>query len=327
MPKVLLASPALQTYQGAFLQTLAAAGLEIVNPKLPRLLDEHDLLELLPPVEAVIAGSEPYTAAVIARSPKLRIIARAGVGYDAVDLEAATRHGIAVTTTPGANHHAVADQVMAFLLALARRLVQFDGIVRANAWKRWSPPSLNGATLGIVGFGRIGQAVAQRARGFELKLFAHDPYGNAETARALGVELVALDQLLRAADFVSINCLVTDETRGLINRESLALMKPTAYLINTARGELVDEASLHHALVSGRLAGAGLDVFATEPLPADSPLRQLDTVILAPHIAGLDSLSFHLMTLFAAEACVEVLSGGWPERFVVNPEAQANRRG
>lgn len=326
MNRVLLASPALQQYQGEFRQTLTEAGLEIVNPNLPRLLTETDLLELVPPVEAVIAGSEPYTAAVIEGSPRLRIIARAGVGFDAVDLEAATRHGVAVTTTPGANHHAVADQTLAFLLALARSVFTFDASVRAGRWERFSPPSLKGATLGIIGFGRIGQSVAQRARGFELQLLAHDPYADSDRARELGVTLVPLEALLRSSDFVSLNCLVTEETRGLINRNTLALMKPTAKLINTARGELVEEAALVEALRAGRLAGAALDVFAVEPLPLDSPLRTLDRVIFAPHIAGLDSLSFHLMTQMAAQACVEVLNGGWPEAWIVNPQARAHRR-
>lgn len=326
MPKVLLASPALQQYQGAYLQTLANAGCEIVNPHIPRLLVEADLLELVAPCDAVLAGSEPYTAAVIGRSPRLRIIARAGVGYDAVDLDAATRAGVAVTITPGANHHAVADFTMTLLLALARRLLQFDGLVRAGRWERCSPPSVKGATLGIVGLGRIGQSVAQRARGFEMRLLAHDPYADVERARELDVELVALERILRESDFVSLNCLATEETRNLINRDTLAMMKPTAYLINTARGELVDAAALADALQNSRLAGAGLDVFAQEPLPADSPLRSLNNVILAPHIAGLDDLSFHLMTQMAAEAVVEVISGGWPERFVVNPDAKINRK-
>lgn len=330
MPKVLLASPALQRYQGDFLKTLTSAGLEIVNPNLPRLLVEADLLALVPPCDAVIAGSEPYTAAVIARSPKLRIIARAGVGYDAVDLDAATKSGVAVTITPGANHHAVADFTMTLLLALARRLLQFDGIVRDGKWERFSPPSVKGATLGIVGFGRIGQSVAQRARGFEMRILAHDPYADADRARELDVELVDLEPLLRESDFVSLHCLVTDETRNLINRDTLALMKPTAYLINTARGELVDEDALSEALRSSRLAGAGLDVFAAEPLPKESPLRALNgkrsDVIFSPHIAGLDSLSFRLMTQMAAEAVIKVLSGGWPEEYVVNPEAN-NRVG
>ena len=244
MPKVLLASPALQQYQGAYLQTLANAGCEIVNPNIPRLLVEADLLELVPPCDAVIAGSEPYTAAVIERSPHLKIIARAGVGYDAVDLRAATKAGVAVTITPGANHHAVADFTMTLLLALARRLLQFDKIVQEGRWERFSPPSVKGASLGIVGFGRIGQSVAQRARAFEMRLLVHDPYANFDRVSELGVEIVPLAQLLRESDFVSLNCLVTDETRNLVNVDTLAMMKPTAYLINTARGELVDATAL-----------------------------------------------------------------------------------
>jgi phosphoglycerate dehydrogenase-like enzyme len=262
---------------------------------------------------------ETYTVSVIAAADRLKIIARTGVGYETVDLEAATRRGIFVTITPGSNHEAVAEYAMAMLLALGRGLPWFHAGVVAGEWKRPIYPSIRGRTLGIVGLGRIGRAVAERARAFGLRLLATEAFPDLAFTERFGIELVPLSRLLAEADFVTLHTPVTAETRGLINRETLALMKPSAILINTARGELVEEEALAEALRAGHLAGAGLDVFRREP-PEGSPLMGLENVLYSPHIAGIDVASLDAMAAMAAETVVAVLRGEAPpaER-VVNP--------
>jgi D-3-phosphoglycerate dehydrogenase len=288
-------------------------------PKQARLLTEAEIRTQIRGVDAVLASPEPYTDAVLAEADRLRVIARTGVGYETVDLEAATRRGIMVTITPGANHESVAEYALALILALGRGLVAFHQSVRAGEWRRPVYPSIRGRTLGIVGLGRIGRAVAERARAFGMRLIAAEAFPDREFVARLGVELVPLERLLAEADFVTLHTPVTEETRGLMNRETLARMKPTAYLINTARGELIEEDALADALRERRIAGAGLDVFRHEP-PHDSPLRGLENVLYSPHVAGIDDTSLAAMAAMAAESVVAVLRGETPpaER-IVNP--------
>jgi D-3-phosphoglycerate dehydrogenase len=239
------------------------------------------------------------------RGPHLRVVARAGTGVDTIDVPAATRRGIAVMNTPGANTVSAAEHAMGLLLGLARHIPWAAEAMHRGDWdrKRFEGTELRGKTLGVIGLGRIGAHVAQIARAFGMTVVAHDPFLPAERAAELQIRLLPLAQLLRSADVVTLHVALNDDTRHLINAERLSLMKPTALLVNTARGELVDEAALAEALREKRIAGAALDVFAVEPLPGDSALRQLDRVILTPHLAASTA---EAQGRVAQEICVAV---------------------
>jgi phosphoglycerate dehydrogenase-like enzyme len=318
MSKVLIAPTALAGIQAEFVEALKGAGFELVYHGRPAQLTEEQLQEALPGVVASLAGSEPYTARVFAAYPRLRVVARVGVGYDAVDTEAATRAGVAVTIAPGTNQGSVAEHTFALMLALVKHLVPQHLGVKSGAWPRGTNIPLRGRTLGVAGLGRIGKAVAARALAFEMGVIAHDPYPDTAWAQAHGVQLVTFEDLLRRSDFVSLHMPAMAQTAHLMNARTLALMKPTAYLINTSRGAVVNEADLYAALAAGRLAGAGLDVFEEEP-PGRSPLFELDNVVLTPHAAGGDLRSRDEMALSAAEAIISLSRGEWPAEKVVNP--------
>jgi len=235
----------------------------------------------------VVRSAVEVNAALLEHAGKLRVIGRAGVGVDNIDLEAATRHGIAVMNTPGANAVAVAEHTFALMLALARQLSRADSTTRAGKWEKKSlqGSELKGKKLGVVGLGRVGLEVARRARAFAMEVMAHDPFIAVTIARELGIQLATLDEVYAAADYLTLHVGLTPQTTGMINEASLAKMKPGVRIINCARGELIHEAALAAALQSGRAAGAALDVFAEEP-PKNSPLLALPNVIATPHIAG-----------------------------------------
>src|SRR5438309_9106357 len=238
---------------------------------------------------ALIVRSETrVTVDLMNRAPHLKLIARAGIGVDTIDVHAATRRGVAVMNAPGANTVSAAEHALGLLLALVRHIPWAADAMRRGDWdrKRFEGTELRGKTIGVVGLGRIGGHVTQLARAFGMTVVGHDPYVTPERAAELQVRLLPLEQLLQAADVVTLHVALTDQTRHLINAQRLALMKPKAVLLNTARGELVDEAALVEAVTLQRIAGAAIDVFAQEPLPADAPLRKLDHVILTPHLAA-----------------------------------------
>jgi D-3-phosphoglycerate dehydrogenase / 2-oxoglutarate reductase len=319
--RVLITVP--HTYKRAapYLQRLESAGLE-VERRIGRQgkMTEDELRDALPGVFATLASSEPYTERIFRGAPDLRVVARWGVGFDAIDVDAATRHNVVVCTSVGANHEAVADYAVSLMFALQRAVLRNHRLITGGQWKTEFHPGLWRATVGIVGLGRIGQAVARRCRGFDMTILAHEPYPNHEFVREHGIQLVSLEELLRRSDLVTLHCPATPESRHLINRERLALMKPTAHLVNTARGALVDETALHEALVTGRIAGAGLDVFEKEPL-FDSALFGLDNVVLSPHVAGVDETSEVAMANRAIDAILAVWKGEPPPaECVVNPQ-------
>ncbi|HEV3261391.1 MAG TPA: phosphoglycerate dehydrogenase [Gemmataceae bacterium] len=324
-PKVLVTPTTLAGIDGPFLEVLRAGGLRIVYPPRTAQLTESELLEDLPGISATLAGSEPYTRRVVESAPGLRVIARAGVGYDAVDVAAATDHGIAVTTTPGTNQDTVAEHTFALILALAKDVVAADRSVRTGGWRREPSLPLRGRTLGIAGLGRIGKAVALRGASFGMPLLAYEPFPDEAFVKQVGVTLVPLEQLLAESDYLSLHMPLTPESRHLINRRTLALMKPTALLINTARGGLVCEPDLLEALRARRIAGAALDVFEKEP-PGANALFELDNVVLTPHTAGVDLQSRDDMALHAARAIVALYQGEWPVHQVVNPEVRERFR-
>lgn len=322
VPQVLITSPSM-TYadDDPSIRALRVAGWEVEYS--PYRADRTDvqLGEALPGIDAVIAGSDPFTERALALADRLKLIARVGVGYDAVDVAAATQRKIAITTTVGANNDAVADYAMALLLALGRQVVANHDAVRAGAWKRSIGVDVWSKAIGVIGTGLIGGGVVRRAHGFAMRILAYDVVRNQELVERYGVEYVGLGRLLGEADFVTLHVNLNRHTHHLIGAKELALMKPTAYLINTCRGPVIDEAALVDALKDSRIAGAGLDVFEREP-PAGSPLLDLPNVVLAPHVAGISRESQRAMGEMAAGNVVR-LGRGEPLQHVVNPEALA----
>jgi glyoxylate reductase len=262
-----------------------------------------------------------------AAAGRLRVVSNCAVGYDNIDVPAATARGIMVCNTPGVLTETTADLAWSLIMSAGRRIVEGDRYLRAGKWKSWSPQLMLGqdihaATLGIIGFGRIGQAVARRARGFGMEVLYSDPVRQVEPEKSVGALFVALPDLLRRSDFVSIHAPLTPETRHMIGEKELALMKPTAVLVNTARGPMVDEGALAEALRKKRIFAAGLDVFEAEPLPQDSPLLNLENVVLLPHIGSASVATRTRMARMAAENLVAGLSGQRPP-YLVNEEVLA----
>ena len=295
-----------------------AVGAVRYNP-MNRPLAAAELTPLLQSVDGVIAGLDEIKAAVIEACPRLKIIARYGVGVDRVDVAAATRHGTVVTNTPGANAVAVAELAIGLMLALGRNLCRADQATRRGEWPRYSGIGLRGKTVGLVGFGSIGREVAARLQTFGCRLLAADPYLRPETLAGSGVSLVALDALLASADIVSLHTVLTPATAGMADERFLRQMKPGAFLVNTARGELIDEAALQQALESGHLRGAALDCFRQEPPGPDHPLLQLPQVIATPHTGSHTDEAMNTMGRMSLEACLAALRGERPPH-VVNPE-------
>ena len=290
------------------------------------LASDEEEIEALLGASAVIARGERYPARVLTSLPGLRVVARLGVGFDKVDLAAATANGIAVTITPNSNHDAVAEHAMALILALAKFVVTGDKAMRDGQWPNMSRRPLRGSTLGIVGLGRIGRSLAVRALAMKMRVIATETQPNVSFVQENDIQLADLDTLLGRADHVSLNCPLNDETRGMINSQKLALMRDGAALINTARGGLVVEADLVDALASGRIAGAGLDVFEQEPTEPMNPLYALDNVVVSPHVAGNDVLSVEEMGREAAQCIIDLSEGRWPDGAVVNDELKGNWR-
>jgi D-3-phosphoglycerate dehydrogenase len=275
-------------------------------------------------VEGVVVRTAPFTREIIEAADALKVIGRHGVGVDNIDVKAATEKGIVVVNTPNANATSVAEHTLMVIGALAKRAVVYDRATRNGNWEirnSYKAMDLDGKTLGLVGIGRIGSMVAKRAAAaYNMKVIAYDPYVRPEAAGKMGVSLVAqMDDVFKLADVVSLHTPLTPETRGFVNESKLRLMKPTAFLVNLSRGEVINEKDLCAALKSGVIAAAALDVYDPEPPLKDNPLFGLDNVILSPHSAALTEECVIRMATGAAEGIVEVLSGNRPQ-FVVNPD-------
>lgn len=310
---------ALSAETGPHFRMLADAGHECLVPDRSRNLWDNDvLIDTIRGFDAVIAGSEPYPPKVIAASPRLRVLARAGVGFDAINLKACDDAGIVVATTPGCNHHSVAEHAIAMLMAVGRGFPSLDQEVRRCEWKRVPYRRIAGSTLGLIGLGRIGQATATRAVGLGMKVISFDPYAPADFVRQYGITMVSLPELWKNSDFISLHSPATPETKHLICEQTIGQMKDGVVIINTARGPLIDEPALIRALQSGKVRGAGLDVFETEPLPADSPLMGMSSVLLSPHIAGLDHESHDATWALGAEIIIRLHRGEWPAECIQN---------
>jgi len=321
MPRVLSSIGPLAPDAGGDL--LASAGVELRFAPKGGKTPVAELIELLQGCVATIAGGEPYTREVFAARPELAHIARFGVGFDAVDVAGATEAGVVLSTVVGTLDDAVADLTFGLILDVARGISRDDRRVRQGRWMREMTVEVTGKTLGIVGLGRIGRAVARRAGAFRMRVLATEPYPDRAFVAEHGITLAPLERLLAESDFVSLHAPLMPETEGLMNAERLALMRPGAFLINVARGRLVDEAALEAALRAGRIAGAGLDVRAEEP-PRDTRFLDLDNVVLTPHVASNTVETRRAMARMAAENVARVLRGERPGG-LINPEAWERR--
>jgi len=318
--KILITARSFRKLPGVHHQILKDAGLEIVFPPFDRPLSIDEMQQLVPEVNAIILGVDPANQEVIKRASNLKVIARYGVGLDNVDLPAATAAGIVVTCTPGVNQIAVAELTMGLMLAMVRHIPKHHQTVKTGGWSRIEGMELAGKNLGIIGMGRIGKEVAQRAKAFQMRLFYYKPvklFSSQE--KKLGIIYLSLAELLSVSDILTLHARLTSETKGMIGEKEIALMKPTAIIINTARGELIDEDALYRALKENKIAGAALDVLAQEPPPINQPLLKLENVLVTPHIGAYTREAILLMARLTAESVVKVLRGEYPEN-VVNPE-------
>ena len=318
--KVFITAQVMEQVGGVALDLLRDSGCEIVLPARWNVRQAAELLAELPGIDATLAGVDLYTADVL-NSPtlsRLKIISRWGVGYDSIDIPAATRNGVVVAYTPGLLNEAVADYTFALLCAVARRVHASHELMHAGGWQAMWGHDIHGKTLGIVGCGRIGQAVARRAQGFSMRVLASDLVPPAAPSD-LGIEWVPLPELLRSSDFVSLHASLTPASRGLIGAGELRSMKRSAYFINTARGALVDELALAQALHEGWIAGAALDTFVSEPLAADHPLRKAPGALLTSHQASFAKETGERVSCSAAQAIVDLMQGRKP-RLVVNED-------
>jgi len=288
MPSVLLSAPYMLPTIDRFRPVFDHFGIQLILPEVHERLEEEEIMPYAGQFDGAICGDDRYTARVLeACLPRLKVISKWGTGIDSLDQEAAARLGIEIRRTPNAFTLPVADTVLGYILAFARRQPWMDRAVKAGEWNKILGRSLSECTLGVIGVGNCGKAVLRRARAFGMKLLGNDIIEIApDFILENGLEMTSLEDLLSRADFVSVNCDLNPTSYHLINQETLALMRPQAVLINTARGPIVHEAALVRALQSRRIAGAALDVFEKEPLPLDSPLLQMEQVMLAPHNAN-----------------------------------------
>jgi D-3-phosphoglycerate dehydrogenase len=317
---VLVETPPFCAFNPAPLNKLKNSGMSVIDLRGSGVEDD-DFIKALKQADALLCGNDlQVNEDLFNLAPKLKVIAKLGAGLDTVDIEAASRRAAIVFHTPGANNQAVADHTFALILGLARRILYCDQSLRE---KRWEHTKIMGVeiwqkTMGIIGLGAIGRCVALRAKGFQMKVVAYDPFWPAEFADQEGIEQMPLDELLKVADIVTIHVPLTPENKGLINARAFKLMKSTALLINVARGPIVTESDLYEALKNGDIGGAGLDVFEQEP-PAESPLLELDNVVLSPHTAAFTHEAMDNMSVGIVDQLIDYYQGKRPDH-IVNPE-------
>lgn len=280
-------------------------------------LKAQELQQIISDYDGFIAGLDEINAAVIENAHNLKVIARYGVGVDNIDLSEAKRHGVVVTNTPGANAKSVAELTIGLILSLARSIPQAAYQTKLGAWPRFNGTSLEGKTVGLIGLGAIGKQVSRRLSGFDCRIIAYDVYADNAFAVENHFTLVELDELLHSSDFISLHCPLTDQTRALVDDIFLGKVKQGSYLVNTARGELIDESALLAALKKGILCGAAFDVYSKEPPEADNPLLKLDQVIATPHISSHTDGATNAMGRMALDDCLAVLRND-PPRYPVN---------
>ena len=316
--RVLVTARSFRRQPGEHKRILQEAGCELIETSNTQPLTEAEMIPLVGDVDALIIGLDQVTARVVEAGPRLKVVSKYGSGVDHIDLDAATRHGVVVTSTPGANSIAVAELTIGLMLTLARHIAQHAQSVKAGSWKRIVGVELANKRLGIVGLGQVGQAVAQRARSFEMRIAYSDVRRRRDLEGEGWLSYANLSTLLTHSDIVSLHCPLTAQTYGLIGEDQLRAMKPTSFLINTARGGLVDEMALTQALRQGWIAGAASDAFVHEP-PRASPLLKLDNFIGTPHAGAATREAIERMAMMAAKNTIQVLRGQRPLH-AVNPE-------
>ncbi len=317
--RVLITATSFSTLTPEPEERLVAEGYELVHNPYGRPMTAEELRPLLKDVDAVAAGVDDFHPPAFDEANRLKVIARHGAGMDCVDVAECTRRGIMVANVPGANAEAVADMAVALMLAVARHVPEGDSSTKAGRWENTYGRDMFQATLGLLGLGRIGKGVARRGRGFSMRVLAYDPYFDEGFAADHGIERAdSVEQVMREADFVSVHMPLLPETRGAINSGKLALMKPTAILVNTARGAIIDEDALADALEAGRIFGAGLDVYAAEP-PTNSRLLKCPRTVTMPHVSSNTPGALLGMGNGVTDAIIAVLNGRKPE-FLVNPK-------
>lgn len=308
-------------------------GMDLLEGKaeliIPNNGDSDQIIDHLREADAYILRIGKIDRKAIEQCPNLKVITRPGVGYDSVDAEAATERGIPVVLCPSANHRAVAEHTLALLMACSKNLVESDKETRAgnyNIRNKYAAVDIFGKTLVILGFGRIGRELARMCSGLDMRICVYDPYVDRDEVEALGYEYFDdLCPAIREGDFVSLHMPSTSSTRGMFSEAQFAAMKPTAFLLNAARGDIIDEPVLIKYLTEGRIAGAGLDVLADDPMPADHPLMKLNNVILTPHMAALTKETSSKIAIMAAEGTLKVLNGEkWP--YVADPRVYEHPR-
>ena len=303
-----------------FIHSLEERGCEVVVYPYATGMSEEDIMEWAKGCYAHVCGGVKYTARVMDALPDLKIIARIGVGYDTVDIPAATERKIVVATTPGAGAETVSEHAFTMIMALSRRIFDNDRMVRGGGWTTVTGHSIYRKTLGIIGFGLIGKQLARWAKGFGMKILSYDPVEDAAYAAENGITYKSLEEVLRESDYVSLHLPLLPSTKNLITRKELEWMKPEAFIVNAARGGIINEHDLYEVLKEKRIAGAALDVFVSEPIEKDNPLLTLDNVIFSPHMAGSTFEGLDAIEGMACENVCELIDGKVP-RGVRNPEA------
>ncbi len=315
MRKVLVTAPYMQPVIERFRPLFQNSGIELLLAPVRERLSEEELLRWIPGVDGVICGDDRFTASVIESADRLRVISIWGTGIDSIDQEACRRHGIAVRNTPNAFSEPVADTVLGYMLMFARRLHEMDDHMKKGRWEKIPGVALRECTLGVIGVGNCGKAVVRRAVAFGMRILGSDIREMpGDFVSQTGIRMTSKGELLRQADFVSLNTDLNPTSFHIIAADDLSRMKPTAVLINAARGPLVDESALVAALRQKQIAGAALDVFEVEPLPADSPLRQMPNVLLAPHNANGSPAAWERIHQSTIENLLAVLNGGTKEQ-------------
>ncbi|MBD1382310.1 phosphoglycerate dehydrogenase [Metabacillus arenae] len=318
MKRVLIGNTTFASTAPEALEMLEQAGYEVVANPYGKPLNEDQLLELIGDFDAIVSGFNQITARVLERADRLKVIAQHGIGVDSIDVAAASHRGVVVSTAVGTNENAVADLTFGLMLSLTRSIPAAHSLVIGGSWSVITGGEVWGKTLGIVGLGRIGRAVTRRAQGFEMNVLAYARSSDEEFVKEHGISLVTMEELLSQSDFVTLHVPLKENTRHLIGAEELALMRPDSFLINTARGGLLDENAVFHALAEKRIAGAALDCFSSEP-PTGSRLLGLNNLIATPHMGAFTREALGRTSISCAQSILDVLGGRRPQ-FVVNRE-------
>lgn len=313
--KILITPRSFASSSDKAIKMLTARGYEIQRNNTDRPYKKEEMLNLIKDIDGIIIGIDELSAEIIERADKLKVISKYGIGLDNIDINMATNKNIIVTNTPKANVDAVADLAFGLILSLARRIPEADQKTKSGKWEKIIGKSVWEKTLGIIGLGKIGKQVVKRAQGFQMNILVFDLIKDKKFAQRYGIKYVNLEKLLQKSDYITIHIPLNDATRGMISYKELGKIKKEAFLINTSRGGIVDEQALYKALRNNQLKGAALDVYSNEP-PVESPLKELDNVIMTPHIGAYTEEAIENMGMQATQNLIDVLEGRKPKNRV-----------